>query len=186
MRVSKTTKPVRTEIVYSVATSLDGFIASVDGGVDWLPPFQESHNDHDYEAFLESLGAVLIGSRSYEPALGSGGDPFGSMGKPCWVFSKRDLPASGPSVTVTSATPEEVVGELSARGIARAWLMGGTRLASSFRAANLISEYSLGVIPVVLGAGIPLFESPGLPARLKLIESKANPSGVVSLRYRVE
>jgi dihydrofolate reductase len=130
----------RLEVVYSVAVSLDGFIASADGGVDWLTPFTRSIDPSEYKAFLESIDAVFMGSRTYEPTLGSGVDPFASMGKPCWVFSKRDLPASGPSVTVTSASPEEVVGELSTRGIARAWLMGGTRLATSFREANLISE----------------------------------------------
>jgi dihydrofolate reductase len=176
----------RLEVIYSVAVSLDGYIASADGGVDWLAPFTKSIDPSEYTAFLDSIDAIPVGSRTYEPALGISGDSFGSTGKPCWVFSKRDLPASGPSVTITSASPEEVVGELSNRGIARAWLMGGTRLASSFRAANLISEYSLGVIPVILGAGIPLFESPGPPARLKLIESKAYPIGKVSLRYRVE
>jgi dihydrofolate reductase len=176
----------QVEIVYSVATSLDGFIASTDGGVDWLTPFQGPVETSEFEAFEKSVDAVLVGSRTYEPVLAMVGDPFGRMGKPCWVFSKRDLPASGPSITITSASPEEVVGELSNRGIVRAWLMGGTRLASSFRAANLISEYSLGVIPVVLGAGVPLFESPGPPARLKLIESKPLPSGVVKLRYRVQ
>ncbi len=176
----------RLEIIYSVATSLDGFIATTDGGVDWLTPFRGSIDASEYEAFQASFGALLMGSRTYEPSLELGFDPFAGAGIPCWVFSKRQLPASSLLITVTSASPEEVVEELAARQITRAWLMGGGRLASSFRAANLIAEYSLGVIPVVLGAGIPLFESPGPPARLSLIESKAHPNGVVSLRYRVE
>jgi dihydrofolate reductase len=176
----------RPAIVYSVATSLDGFIADSDGGVDWLTPFQGPEVAAEFQAFEKSFGALLMGSRTYEGALQMGVDLFTPMGMPCWVFSKRNLPALSPAITVTTATPGQVVEELASRGIARAWLMGGTRLASSFRAANLISEYVLGVIPLVLGSGIPLFESPGPSARLRLIEAKSRPNGVVGLSYRVE
>ena len=176
----------RIEIIYNVAMSLDGFIAPKDGSVGWLLPFQESGEDYGLSAFQDSVDALLMGSRTYEQVLGFGGDPMSSLGKPTWVFSGRDLPVAGPSVFLTSAGPIEVVDELAARGIGRAWLMGGLRLASSFRAASLISEYAIAVMPVLLGDGIPLFESPGPPARLKLVDSRTHPSGVVQLRYRVE
>jgi dihydrofolate reductase len=178
--------PGRLEIIYYVATSLDGFIATVDGGVNWLTPFQELGEDYGFATIQESVDAVLMGSGTYEKVLEFGGDPLGAMGKPCWVFSKRQLSVLSSAVKLTSASPEDVVGELLARGFTEVWLMGGTGLASSFRAANLISEYSLGLMPVILGTGIPLFESPGPSARLTLIESRSHPSGVVQLRYRVE
>jgi dihydrofolate reductase len=175
----------RPAIVYSLAVSLDGFVATPDGGADWLAPFQQAGEAQGMGAFLDSIDAVILGSRTYEPALGFGGDPFGAMGKPCWVLSTRSLPSTGPAVTITSSSPEALVDELADRGISRCWLMGGPRLASSFRAANLISEYLLGVIPVLLGSGLPLFESAAPPSRLELIESKPHPNGVVRLHYRV-
>lgn len=174
----------RPEIIYNVASSLDGFIASADGGVDWLMSFQDSGEDYGLGAFFESVGAVLVGSRTYEQSLGFAGDTA-MESKPCWVFTKRELPRANSDIIFTSATPSEVVDEMAGRGIARAWLLGGTQLAKSFREAGLITEYSVAIIPVVLGAGIPLFESPGPPARLELLESKAHPSGVLQLRYRV-
>jgi dihydrofolate reductase len=171
------------EIVYGVATSLDGFVAAADGGVDWLQPFGAAGADH-FNEFMKSVGAILMGSRTYEQALTLGGVGE-SFGKPCFVFSSRKLPASSPDVTITSDSPAQVVAELDRRGIKRAWHFGGTRLFTSFREAGLITEYSLGIVPVVLGGGLPLFESPGRPARLQLIESRAHRTGVLMVRYQV-
>lgn len=84
---------------------------------------------------------------------------------------------------LTSGTPSEVVAQLSSRGIRRVWLVGGAHLAASFRESGLITEYVLSVIPVFLGAGIPLFAASGPKENLKLVESKSYPTGLVQLRY---
>jgi dihydrofolate reductase len=172
------------EVIYGVAASLDGFIGPPEGGGGWLAPFMRSGEDYGFEAFVDSVGAILMGSRTYEESLGRGGGaPFG---KPCYVFSSRRLPAAGPDVTVTAASPQEVVAELDRRGIARAWHFGGARLFESFRAAGLITGFWLGIVPAVLGAGLPLFASPGPAARLRLTQSKVHPSGVLQLWYEVD
>ena len=171
------------EIVYGVAASLDGFIGPPGGGPDWLAPFMRAGEDHGFADFVDSVGALLMGSRTYEEALGRG--PAASFGKPCYVFSSRPLPA-GPDVIVTASSPREVVSELEAKGITRAWLFGGARLFESFRSAGLVTGYWLGIVPGVLGGGLPLFASPGAPARLRLTNSKVHPSGVVQLWYEVE
>lgn len=140
----------------------------------------------EFKAFQASFGAWLMGSRTYEPFHEPAVDSFSGMGTSCRVFSKRQLRASGSSVTITSKSPAELVEELASLGIQRAWLMRGGRLASSFRSANLITESALGVIPVILGSGVPLFESTGQSTRLKLLESRAEPNEVVQWRYRAE
>jgi dihydrofolate reductase len=171
------------EVIYCVAASLDGFIAPPDGSADWLSPFMLPGDDYGLAEFEASVSAFLMGSRTYEQTLAHGGG--GLAAKPCYVFSSRQLPVSGPHVTITTASPQEVVAELERRGITRAWLFGGARLLTSFREAGLVTEYSLGIAPVVLGGGVPLFESPGPPAQLRLVESKAHPNGVLGLRYQV-
>jgi dihydrofolate reductase len=85
---------------------------------------------------------------------------------------------------VTARVPAKVVAELKSRGYRRAWLVGGGKLAASFRAKGLITEYVVSIVPVVLGAGIPLFASRGPKEDLKLVESKSYPNGLVQLRYR--
>jgi len=103
-------------------------------------------------------------------------------GKPTWVFSSRALEVAGPDTIVTGASPSQVASELETRGIRRAWLVGGGRLAASLRAA-LITEYIVSTIPVILGSGIPLFGAPGPQQRLRLVDTTSYPNGLVQSRY---
>lgn len=77
------------EVVYYVAASLDGYIATDDGGVDWLAPFQSAKEDHGTGDLYSSVDALLMGSHTYEFALELGQWP--SPDKPSWVFTRRDL-----------------------------------------------------------------------------------------------
>ena len=95
----------RTEIVYSCAISLDGYIASPDGGVDWLHAAMVKGESYGLGEFTRSIDALLIGSGTYEQSLAMGGG-MGSS-KPCWVFSHRALPAKK-GIDVTSASPREI------------------------------------------------------------------------------
>ena len=171
-----------SEIVYYIATSLDGYIATADGGVDWLAPFQSAGEEHGASGLYSSVDALLLGSHTYEFALKLGHWP--SPDKPSWVFTRRDLRRLHPSITLTSQDPIEFVEMLRARGVRRAWLMGGGELATSFRRAALISRFIISIFPVILGSGVPLFaptQSEG--DALRLLDSKAFPSGIVQLTY---
>jgi len=172
-----------TEIIYYVAASLDGYIATPDGGVGWLAPFEGAGEDYGYAAFYASVDALLLGSRTYEQVLTFGEWPY--AGKPCWVFSRRPPAPARLGVIVTAQTPGQVAADLEARGIRRAWLVGGGQLAGAFRVEGLIGETIVSIIPVLLGAGIPLFGAPASTTveTLKLVEHKVYANGVVQLRY---
>lgn len=178
--VSHTAMP---EIVYSVAASLDGYIATSDGRVDWLARFAGAAEDHGAGDLQSSADALLMGSHTYEFALQLGHWP--SPDKPSWVFTHRDLRVLHPSITLTSQSPAEVVELIAARGVRRAWLMGGGELATSFRSARLLSRLVIAVFPVILGSGIPLFAPTALREdSLRLIEAKPFASGIVQLSYQ--
>jgi dihydrofolate reductase len=170
----------RTEVVYSVAASLDGYIADRDGGVDWLHGAMVKGEGYGLAEFQSSIDAILMGSGTYEVSLTMGAR-FGSK-TPCWVFSRRAL--SGKGVTITDEDPATIVRSLPAQGISRAWLMGGGKLASSFLAAGLIDEISIGLMPVVLGDGIPLFAGGIAPTHFELIEKQDFKGGAFGLRYK--
>ena len=170
----------RTEVVYSVGVSLDGFIADAGGGVDWLHASMVKGEGYGLEAFMASIDAVLMGSGTYETAVKMGGN-FGSS-TPTWVFSKRPLAAK--KITVTAESPKTVVAGLPARGVRRAWLMGGGKLASSFLSAGLIDEIILGVMPVVLGSGIPMFDGGIRPTHLELVKRVDFKGGALGLTYK--
>ena len=169
------------EVVYYVAASLDGYIATPDGGVEWLAPFEGTGEDYGYAKFYASVDAVLLGRKTYEKSLSFGEWPY--PGKLCWVFSRGRLEISRPDANVTARSPAEVVAEIAARGLRRAWLVGGGALAASFRAQGLITEHIVAIVPVILGAGIPLFASGGPKDNLRLADSKSYPNGLIQLRY---
>jgi dihydrofolate reductase len=170
------------EVVYYVATSLDGYIATPDGGIGWLFPFEGAVEDYGYARFYESVDAILVGRRTFEQARMFAEWPY--PGKPCWVFSGRHISVAQPEVIVTSQTPVQAMSEFSVRDLRRVWLVGGAALAASFRADGLITEYIISIIPVILGAGIPLFAASGPVERVQLAESTPYPNGVIRLRYK--
>lgn len=172
---------MKTKITYYVATSMDGFIATPDGGVDWLSPYEGTGEDYGYKAFYEKLDVLLLGSRTYQQVLSFGEWPY--HGKPCWVFSKRPLEIIEPTVRVTDISPREALVELETSNFENAWLVGGAALAGSFRSQRLIDEYIITIIPTILGGGIPLFSTSGPTEGLELVSSEAYESGLVQLRY---
>jgi dihydrofolate reductase len=157
-----------------IATSLDGFIAERDGGVDWL----FADGDYGYTAFFDSIETLIMGRRTYEQILGYGE-------KPSYVFT-RSAPVGAPHVEFVSSDASPLVEELRHRSSGDIWLVGGAALVSAFRELHLIDEYILSVHPVLLGDGIPLFERPQPRESLRLREELSFESGLVQLRYIVE
>src|SRR5437762_10558415 len=138
------------EVIYYVASSLDGYIATADGSVDWLSRFHSAGEDHGAAELEASVDALLLGSHTYEFALKLGQWP--SPDKLSWVFTGRDLQVLHPSITLTAQTPREVIDLLASRGLHRARLMGGGKLPASFHAEQFISRYVIAVFPSLLGS----------------------------------
>ena len=170
------------EVIYYVATSLDGYIATTDGGVDWLSRFHTAGEDHGAGELESSVDALLLGSHTYEFALKLNRWP--SPNTPSWVFTHRDLPILQPSITLTSQNPGEVIELLASRGLRRAWLMGGGKLAASFHAEALIFRYIISIFPILLGSGVPVFAPHSSGAdELRFISATPFKSGIIQLTY---
>ena len=170
------------ELIYYVAASLDGYIATPDGGVDWLNPFGTDGEDYGYHEFYASVDAAWHGRHTYEKCLELGEWPY--PGKPSVVFTHAALSTDRPDVRFTAESPETEASRADAEGQRRIWLVGGGGLATACREAGLIGEYIVSVIPVVLGAGIPLLARGGGLESLTLCDTRHWPDGVVQLRYR--
>lgn len=187
-------------VQYYCATSLDGFIADADDGLEWLTGYEGSYESPDaepgpmsgggsYEAFYEGVGALVSGSATYEWVLahiGEGSWPY--RGKPWWVLSSRDLDireGEGIDVRAINGPVGGLYDEIeSSAGDRNVWVVGGGPVASQFAEADLLDEVLLTVVPVVLGAGKPLFERP-LPLPLQLTGTTVFDTGMVELRYSV-
>lgn len=167
-------------VVLYIATSLDGFIADRDGGVGWLDRFTDpADGDYGYADFYAGIGAVAMGRATYEQVLGFGDWPYSD--KPTFVFSHAPADGERLDVTFTSGDPAEVVASLRDRVEGGLWLVGGGKLVASFREQDLIDEYLITVLPVLLGEGIPLFPGTQPEASLQTTAVRHFESGVVQL-----
>lgn len=168
---------------YYVGSSIDGFIADPDGGLDWLMQFGEVEGlTEHYERFIRDVGAVAMGSRTYEFVLDHDGAwPYT---QPAWVFTSRDLPTPPEAdIRLTDADVTEVHAEMvAAAGGRNVWLVGGGALVAEFAAQGLLDEIWLGVAPVTLGAGFPLLPI-RIDAPMRLTEVTRFGDTFAELRY---
>jgi dihydrofolate reductase len=170
------------DIIYYVAASVDGYIATPDGGIGWLAPFESSAEDYGYASFYSSVDAVILGSHTYEQAIGFGEWPYPD--KPVRVASSRRLEVAAPNVVVTADDPASIVRELGQGGAGRIWLVGGGMLAGAFARAGLIDEYIVSVMPVLLGEGVALLGASATCVGLELVTTKTFGDGVIQSVYR--
>ena len=170
-------------VVLILTVSLDGFIADVCDGVDWLvePPEKAPA---DYVELIGSVDCLIMGSSTYLVSLQLDGGTHIFEGKDVYVFTSRaDLP-EWPGVTFVHEPAEAFVATLRETEGATIWLFGGGRLATALSDAALVDEYLIVVQPVLLGDGVPLWVSPHGRTDLKLVTARPWPGGLAELRYR--
>jgi dihydrofolate reductase len=172
---------VRTRCSVFIATSLDGFIARLDGGIDWLSIVERPGEDYGYRAFFDTIDAVVVGRSTWEVARGF--SPWPYEGKRVVVFTRRALDAAH-GEEAHAGTPDELVDRLSREGLQRAYVDGGAVI-RQFLAAGLVDDLTISVVPIVLGGGLPLFDAIGRELRLDLVQSRAFESGLVRSEYGV-
>jgi dihydrofolate reductase len=169
-------------IRYSVAMSLDGYIAGPNGESDWII----MDPDIDFRALMGRFDTVLMGRRTFEAALAHGGG--GSMpGMKAVVASRTLRQEDYPKVTIIGDGLEEFISRLRTEPGKDIWLFGGGSLFRSLLDAGLVDAVEVAVIPVLLGAGRPLLPPPGGRSTLRLIGSRVyEKTGIVSLEYAVD
>jgi dihydrofolate reductase len=165
-----------------IGTSLDGFIARVDGTFDFLPP--GDGEPHGYDEFMATVDALVIGRKTYETVLAFDSWPYG--GKPTIVLSTHPLvPAPiGAAVERMSGSPAEIVAQLVKRGIRHAYVDGGVTI-QGFLRAQLIDRLTITRVPVLIGTGIPLFGTIPRDITLKHIATHQYASGLVKSEYEI-
>ncbi len=177
---------------YYVASSLDSYIADENESLQWLfdnagSDASDVTSDEDerppYEAFMEGIGALAMGAATYEWLLAEV-DAWPYPDRPTWVFTHRDLKVlDGADVRLVQGPPREHhAAMLDSAGDRHLWMVGGGKLASDFADEGLLDDLLLTVVPVVLGAGHPLF-SRALPKPMRLTQAKTLHRSLVELRY---
>ncbi|UWZ82033.1 dihydrofolate reductase family protein [Occallatibacter riparius] len=168
------------KLVYSVAMSLDGYIAGPRGEFDWITPDPAI----DFKALFSRFDTLLMGRKTYD-LMRTGGQTAASMGmKSVYVVSSTLDPAAHPDVQIFHDRIAETVADLKGQPGKDIWLFGGGVLFRSMIDAGLVDIVELAVLPILLGSGLPVIPE-GRRTHLHLEESKPLPSGTLLLKYSV-
>ncbi|WP_309124398.1 dihydrofolate reductase family protein [Arthrobacter sp.] len=183
-------------VIYSMSTSLDGFIVGPDGTFDWSVPDEEI-----FQFAIDEVRAVdvhLLGRRLYEtmlywetaeqdPSLDDKELEFAGIWRslPKVVFSRSLSAVQGTNTRLASGSLTEEIGRLTSKPAGGDIAIGGAALAADAASLGLIDEYRLRVYPVLVGGGIPYFPRRDQHVDLEQVEFRTFRSKVVYLRYRV-
>jgi dihydrofolate reductase len=171
-----------------IATSLDGFIARKDGGLDWLDEANATvpnGEDCGFQAFIDTVDTLIMGRKTFEKVLSFGQWSYGKM--PVIVLSHNPIsfPSTIPNtVTHSLEQPRALYERLSGEGVKHVYVDGGNTI-QGFLSAGLIDEITVTVIPVILGGGIPLFGPFGKEVNLTHLHTIAYDFGFVQTSYSV-
>jgi dihydrofolate reductase len=160
------------KVILSLAVSLDGMIEGPNGEYDWCPPPSKK----EMNEFLDRVDAIFLGRKSFE-----------LVGKS--MFPKKEHYVF--STTLKKTTDFHIIGRDAKQKVIELkklpgkdiWLFGGAKLVTFFLNENLVDEMWLGVVPVVLGKGKPLFSEIAQRTYFKLEEATPK-EGYVSLCYK--
>ncbi len=171
-----------SELVYYVASTLDGFIAHQDGSFDGFEWDDEVVSD--FISDQSHFGTVLMGRKTYEIGLNEGKtNPYPSMRQ--IVFSRSMQHSPDEAVELFKGDVIHFVQELKAQSNRPIWLCGGSELATLLLKAGLIDKVIVKLNPVVFGSGVPIFGETGSYFPLHLEGTKQYKCGIVFLKYRV-
>jgi dihydrofolate reductase len=166
-----------------VGTSVDGFIARPNGGLDFLPA--GGGEPHGYEEFMASVDALVIGRNTFETVLKFDPWPYGK--KRVVVLSSRPVDLSavrGGVVEQLAGTPAEIISKLAASGAHNLYVDGGITV-QRFLSAGLVQRLIITRVPVLIGEGIPLFGRLGRDVQLRHIATQQYAGGLVKSEYQV-
>ena len=181
-------------VTYGGAVSLDGFLAGVDGAIDWLH-FSKDVQDV-MSKFWKDVDTILMGRKTYDFAVSSGREastgkkrtkdkPRNEPAVRTYVFSRTLQSIDEPGVELVKEDAVEFVRGLKRRPGKEICLMGGGELAQSLLAAGLVDRIGLNIHPILLGSGIPTFRDPGHRVKLMIEECRPLEGGCVLVNYTV-
>ena len=173
----------KRKLVLYISMSLDGFLATKDDDLSWLSIVEKEGEDYGYEEFTKNVDTYIVGRKTYDTVLElmNGGFPQAKQYQ-CYVITRQER-ADENGVRFFNGKIEELIHQLKSEEGGHIYCDGGGQIVRLLMEKDLIDEYIISVIPIVLGEGKRLFLGGVDPINLKAKSSKHYDSGLIQLRY---
>ncbi len=170
-------------IVY-IATSIDGYIATPEGGLEWLENIPNPEkSDFGYNDFIDSIDGVVMGKNTFEKVLSFGSWPYN---KKVFVLSNtlKSVPEKlSKKAEIVNGNIPDIISKLNGRGFSNLYIDGGKTI-QSFLKLNLIDEMIISKVSILLGNGIPLFGSLEVPINFTVLKTNKLNESLVQTHYK--
>jgi len=172
------------QVILYIAMSLDGYIAGEDESLDFLSLVASPGEDYGYDAFIKTIDTVIMGRKTYDKVLSFGID-FPHRDKKCYVLSKSKK-GKDDNVEFYQGDTRALIDLIMKQPGKNIFVDGGSETIHELMTHELINQYVISIIPVLLGHGVPLFKTGRPEQELILVKNQSFPKGLVQLWYNVK
>jgi dihydrofolate reductase len=169
------------KVILFIAISADGYIAKPGDDISFLSIVEQPDQDYGYGDFIKTVDTVILGRRTYEKILNIT-DEFPHRNKECFIITNTSRPAEG-NITFYNGDLRTLIMRLKATPGNHIFVNGGSMIVNELMKLDLIDEFIISIIPVLLGDGIPLFNDGRPEINLKLVDVRSFNTGLVQLHY---
>lgn len=170
------------KVVLYIATSLDGYIASPNDDISFLSMVEQEGQDYGYTDFIKTVDAVIVGRKTYDKVISMGFD-FPHTDKDAYILTRTPRPQVG-AVKFYTGELKSLVEKLKSEDGKSIFCDGGAETVNELLKDNLIDEFIISVIPILLGSGIKLFKDGRLEQKLELLSVKSFDTGLTQVHYK--
>jgi len=172
---------VRKVILY-IATSLDGYIAKPNDDLNFLSIVQQEGEDYGYTDFIKSIDTVILGRKTYDWVMTQVSE-FPHADKNTYVITRTPKPSIG-KINFYAGKLNELINKLMAESGENIFIDGGAEIVNELLKENLIDEFIISVIPILVGNGTKLFKDGRPEQKLELLSTKQFKKGLTQLHYK--
>ena len=174
------------KVILYISMSIDGYLATKADDLSWLSIVEKKGEDYGYTAFNEEVDTYIVGKKTYDIILQLTGGVFPQAEKfKCYVLTRTEKTSEN-GVTFYTGDVSKLIHKLKQEGGKHIYCDGGAEIVKMFMEKDLIDEYIISVIPILLGDGKRLFKGGISSLKVKALPSKYFESGLVQLHYERE
>ena len=170
------------KVILYIAMSLDGYIAKADNDMTFLTIVQKDGEDYGYNDFIKEIDTVIMGRKTYDWVMTQVKE-FPHADIDSYIITRTPGPAKG-KISFYTGNLKELILELKQNAGKNIFIDGGAEIVNLLIQDNLIDEYIISIIPILLGDGVRLFRGCIMEQNLELISSKQYDTGLIQLHYK--